>query len=364
MKIFKVFYLNLARVFYKSITFYFIWRTTAIKKSKRFQTSEVEKIVFIFPEKIKKQIEIKNMGSIFYELYQSCVDQKRFLDIEIIYYHENLHLNDQNLEIKSRSTLFVTLFNFDALLLKSHDSNKFLKKYLTKNYNYILYIDLDFVHPINQYMYARLHTKFNNSSLLAIDISPSKSLVRFMGCFGQRPLPYCYDTLSFMVKNLKNRSRKRSSAFIGTIYENREKLLKKIAHNGVNVIVNPQNEQIEVGKNFLASYENYLTYLSNYEVQFNFAKNSRESKYQLKSRIMELSIMGCKIVSDGTEMVPNFLINSELVESIDPIKTLKIRIEELMFRDLYSAQVELSKEAINFNNGFWDFIFAKISSKS
>lgn len=355
-------YVISARLYYRVATYYFILKKKFLQND-NLRVKIFKKIVFIFPENQKKRIQNQETGNLCFELYQSCIENISTDQVDIIYFCNNFRVNEKNLKLADKSILFIAFFQNEFKRLSSHDNIYFFKKVLADLQNYILFIDLDFIHPINQYNYARLHYKFRNSSLLAIDIYPKRFQVDYLNCFGPRPLPYSKKTVLNMSEKVKKDNKKKKPAFLGTIYEYRKKMIKKLAKYQINLIVNPHKEHDNLESRQIKSYDIYLSCLSDFEVEINLSKNSREPGYQLKSRMMELSILGNKAITDGIDLMPAFIVKSPVVINMYPLKTLKSRMDELIGADLRADQDALSKSAIKFNDGFWNFAFTSISSK-
>jgi hypothetical protein len=199
---------------------------------------------------------------------------------------------------------------------------------------------------------------------MAIDIKPNWYLRNLFNCFGPRPLPYSSSSVEIMRSKAFRTREKKEVAFIGTLYENRVKHLKKIEKSGINILVNPHKLTLEAESKSLPDYETYLDYLAKYEIQLNLSLNSRERSYQIKSRLMELSIIGNKILSDGVHVAPTFIHASGAVINLNPLKDLKERIHSFMKKSTADQQIQLSNSAIKFNAEFWEYVLFNISNKS
>ena len=164
-----------------------------------------------------------------------------------------------------------------------------------------------------------------------------------------------------MIKNQAHPKKFLKLFFIGSIYENRKKIIKQITKQGIKISVNPLEHTMDEGGEHSLSYVDYLKTLKKYELALNLSTNSREKKYQLKSRVMELSILGCKFISDGMEYVTNLKFNTKLITDVYPMNTLKTRIKFLSYNEEKKYLSELSTQAIEYNNLFWKYLFIKTS---
>lgn len=352
-------YLAIARYYYNALTFMLVIFQTiyTYRKKEYFKT---QKIVFMFPYSQKDYVESKQNGNIYFELYQSCLDRSEVKNIQIIYFNEEYVIDDREIVNTTDNILFLGLFHEKLEFFTNYKCEKFHEKYESKNQYKILYIDLDLIHAKHQFQCAKLLTRHRNVNILAIDIEPKKFLQKYLNIYGPRPLPYCEASISIMREQNKNNHKMQKIAFFGQIYKNRKLLIEKIESTGVEIVKNPHQKKTQIEHALRPEWPTYVAENQQYEIVMNLSTNSREPSYQLKSRVMEVSIMGQKFITDAMHLMPEFIADSNIVINLLPLSTLKARAESLMNYKGMGTSEKLSKSATAYNNDFWKIIMKNI----
>lgn len=99
-------------------------------------------------------------------------------------------------------------------------------------------------------------------------------------------------------------------SFIGALYPYRVPVIDRLREEGVDVRVNPQRPDVtrtyEESRANQPGYLAYMTALARSEITLNLSRANTEDVQQLKTRLIEASIVGCLVATDDADRSDRF----------------------------------------------------------
>jgi hypothetical protein len=229
--------------------------------------------------------------------------------------------------------------------------------YDLKSYNiFFIGILLDSVHALHQFRINYLSFLSHLCHFIAIDnFSFNPKSVS-----GPVFLPISRNSLSKITSNLEIDQKILDSTsinFSGKMYDTRLEFISKIQEAGVPIQVN------QFLNSSSRSSDNYLDYLNSmYSSRINLylSKNSILDVVQLKTRALELSILGKPFISDSAKLIDIYFEENKhffVFESLDELRQIYLNFLNIPIHDnqLSSIGMNLAK------NDFWQ-LFERIKA--
>jgi hypothetical protein len=325
-----------------------------------FENSSQKKFI-VYLASVSYQIDNKwdyFSGNMQFEIIQSLIDQVTPDETEVIieFWKEQSDLEGILLRYKDNKDVVLIVFLYDSI-----DPNRYnftwidvFKKFNCQKHVVCIYLDL--VHPVTQFNAAVLGKIVCKLLCVSIDISPPLYLKKYLTSIGPLPLPFSEGTIKEMLKIDNHPIIHGGLVFHGTLYKNRMNSLNSIKQSGNKVIVNPH-----LGANGrLASYENFFKSISQSEINLNLSLNSFEKVHQLKSRVFELSLVGRPFVSDGTDLIPRFLVEDTDYIKLDPISSIRQRYTLALQKKLVIGTRVSANHVMIHSRNFWVEILKQV----
>ena len=255
-------------------------------------------------------------GNIFFEIYQSAMESEHLEEI-FFYKVESSNGNWHLSLIKMIKELDIGFILIDVEQNPTGKGNwdldikiDFIRKFWAGPI--ILFsIDMAFASHLNRA--AKIVQNDSKSIVIAID----RSIRRFFFTRGLGPLlvPISQRTFDYIDSQFKEPIEKKYEiTFIGTVYPQREKVLKMITDLGIPLTINPHHDKVN-----RSSYIDYIKTLMESFYTLNLSKAGREPLSQIKSRILEATAFGIPVLTDSKN---NILGNLPLEKGIRRFKSL------------------------------------------
>lgn len=255
-------------------------------------------------------------GNIYYEIWQSAIECENLEEITI--YKVNLQNDSWHLDVIdliSKNDISFILMDVEQNPSGSSKWDLDLKIQFIRKYwqgkIFLFSLDMAFITHLKKA--AKIIKNDANSIVISID----RDLRRFYSTRGIGPLlaPISIKSINFLDKAVNVPVKKKYNlTFIGALYKQREKVLQEIIDYGIPLTINPNQKA-----NDRSSYVDYIKTLMESKFTLNLSKAGRDPVSQIKSRILESTVFGTKVVTDSKNNIAGVL----------PLKSGIIRIESL-----------------------------------
>ncbi len=289
-----------------------------IAGAKRNKTQEMFHLLMVLPDSDLNPLAFKpGMGNISFELFQSA--KERYGDSAVTYIPESILKNSTELAIaefrRKRGTHVLINPESPAPPEVWWMPQNIQHFYAQTGATFWFYL-FDSVHWDHIFKLNHLIEIVDQSAALAID----RHLRGLLNQKAHAAEPQCLPISSATLRQLPSAPLDFDSAdqvsFVGGMYGYREKVLSKISP--LTLKVNPQNDGSQ-----RADYQQYLLALWRSKATLNFSRASSYKKVQLKSRVLEASIMGCPVITDDGGLAADFLGGHHLVVTAKKTRDLK-----------------------------------------
>ncbi len=325
------------------------------KKNSQFQESSVEspRIMTVIPYWENSSDEFCS-GDIFTEIYLSSRDRFGPLNAKKI----SSLLSPNWIQQASDEVL-----DFDPSHLIIHVEQDPIESkwwsldiFLTQLRNFgwmgnIVLVSYDSVWDSTKLHIDRITNYVQNVTIVSIDrpyLRKSKKGVCFIGPV---ILPLSRGTLNALqAMRITNKSQSLDITFFGRKYGYREDFLGKLSFEALAQIeVNPQGSG--------APYRHYLEVLGNATSTIDFSRASGQNLKQFKCRIIEASLLGCIVITDGVSLVNRVNSAFKVIGFKQPRTLEKVILDFTNYRNLsfevntseyFSLMEDLAQ------NSFWD----------
>ncbi len=290
-------------------------------------------------------------GNMDFEIIETLKDNIDANNTEVIieFWNERNDIEKIFMKYLENKNILSVVFLYDSIDPNRYDFTwiDIFKQYECQKH--VVSIHLDLVHPLIQFNIATLGKLIPNLICVSIDIKPPSYLKKYTSPLGPLPLPFSKGTLDEIQRINNYPINYKGLVFHGTLYKNRIDSLKAIERSGLEIIINPHLENID----HFATYEIFFKSILQSEINLNLSLNSYENRYQLKSRVLELAMVGRPFVSDGTQLIPSYLTEGTDYIKLDPISTIMQRYAiAIQNKERSSREEDINK--ISFNSEiFW-----------
>lgn len=158
-------------------------------------------------------------------------------------------------------------------------------------------------------------------------------------------MPVSRLSLEFIEKVTARTPRDIDVSFIGALYPDRITALHALADLGIDVVVNPHHRapaNLAGEVRHSATYTDYMRALARSRITLNFSKASAGPFQQLKTRILEATLMGAVVVTDDRDRTERFWMKGKEFERFDSLEELGATIRRLL-NDTAELQVMSSQ---------------------
>lgn len=300
-------------------------------------------------------------GNIFFEIYQSAMESEH---LEEIFFYKvesssgNWHLSLIKI-IKEYDIGFVLIDVEQNPTGKGNWDLDIKIDYIRKFWAgpVILFsIDMAFASHLNRA--AKIVKNDSKSILIAID----RSIKKFFFARGLGPLlvPISQKTFDYIDSQFKEPIEKKYEiTFIGTVYPQREKVLKMITDLGIPLTINPHHDKVN-----RPTYIDYIKTIMESSYTLNLSKAGRDPVSQVKSRILEATAFGTPVLTDSRNNVLGNLPLEKGIHRFNSLSELEKIIEkkDTINEDSWAYIVrQIKKEArIHATKNFWATIASKL----
>ena len=167
-------------------------------------------------------------------------------------------------------------------------------------------------------------------------------------------------TVNAVDEYVEGMSKEYPVSVIGALYPERVEMLQTIRNSGIDVAVNPHRP--DATSNFVESRTNQPTYLDymaglyRSRMTINLSASSSGNGQQLKTRVLEASLMGTVVLTDDVDRTGRFWRSGEEYVPFSSVISLSARIAELESLPERQAQIgQLARARARELNvmGFW-----------
>lgn len=160
---------------------------------------------------------------------------------------------------------------------------------------------------------ARLNDRF---VVVDICMPMDNSMVKGRPEVGPVNMPISNLTMNAIDEHTAGMPRKHEVSFLGSLYPYRIELIAALRARGVDVAVNPHHgdvasRDLAESRAHQPDYMDYMTGLAQSQMTINFARSSAGNVHQLKTRILEASLVGCLVLTDDLDRTDRFWIPGE-----------------------------------------------------
>jgi hypothetical protein len=154
----------------------------------------------------------------------------------------------------------------------------------------------DGTYDLHQLQCSRFQEVYSNSIFIQIDVAPSHKYVKDKRVFGPTFLPISQESIQH-IREYRSVSTTESYglSFVGRIHGYRRKVIRDLTESGVSVAVNPHRSS---NSDDNPSYLEYMDALRRSRITINFSRSNGTRKKQLKSRILESTLVGSVPLTD------------------------------------------------------------------
>ena len=187
----------------------------------------------------------------------------------------------------------------------------------------VIFIAYDSVWDLTKFRIDRLVKDDKNLTIVTIDRPFRRRSSPKVSYVGPCVLPFSNATVEFMRNMRKNiYARELPITFVGKRYDYRKKILDRLQRNSENLFYTNFSQ-------FIPRYSDYLEIFSDSIATINFSKANKHKINQLKCRVIEATLMGCLVISDGASILDRFFPEIPILFFKNTIELSDILSEDL-----------------------------------
>lgn len=293
-------------------------------------------------------------GNIYFEIWQSALECENLGDIvlyKVKFQNKDWHLDVIEL-LSSHNIDFILMdVEQDPSGVPNWDSDLKIAS-IRKYWNGKIFLfSLDMAFTTHLMRASKIIESDKNSIVISIDRNVRKFF--FMRGIGPLLAPISLQSINYIDSKLTvPLEKKYELTFIGTIYKQREKVLHSITDFGIPLSINPHQNSGE-----RESYTNYIKTIMESKYTLNLSKAGRDPISQIKSRLLEASIFGTRVVTDSKNNITgNFPLKNGIIRfrNLKELKNVISNEEEISLNLNRSNEIAIRNEArIHATKNFW-----------
>lgn len=159
---------------------------------------------------------------------------------------------------------------------------------------------------------ARMSDRF---MLVDICIPMDGSMRRGRPEVGPVNMPVSNQALAIIDERAAGLPKIHDVTFIGVLYPYRVAMLDELRSQGLRVAVNPHRidapHDLDSSRDNQPTFVDYMVALAQSHLTINFSRSSAGEFQQLKTRVLEASLMGCLVLTDDRDRTERFWVKGE-----------------------------------------------------